>query len=348
MLKHTAILALSLSFAAALGACDGSTATHDGSPDAAGPQPDARGPEAGPAADGPVPVTCPGEDRTPCLGTCNSKGACEVDRGYGPEVRIPAATVVMGARGAGPEADIPGAFWIEPERLATLTRSYFIDKFEVSVPRYRACVEAGACTRPMGEPSDAFSPCTYELTAHDDLWKREGLLGEHPVNCMSWYQAEAYCRWKGGRLPTDAEWTLAARGPASAPGQVCETNEDLAATDGRCNRRVFPWGNELDSHRANTGLGDGSPNQWRWRTYTTTPGGFFDGTLRVGTEASYQTHDGSSVYGVHDLAGNLAEKVFDWFDPAYEMNPRRAMIHRGLRLGPGRSARIKATVGLSR
>ena len=46
---------------------------------------------------------------------------------------------------------------------------------------------------------------------------------------------------------------------------------------------------------------------------TTTPVGFYDGSLR----GTYQTHDGSSVYGVHDLMGNLFEWIGEWYDPGY-------------------------------
>jgi formylglycine-generating enzyme required for sulfatase activity len=48
--------------------------------------------------------------------------------------------------------------------------------------------------------------------------------------CVTWYEAEAYARWRGGHLPTEAEWEYAARGPQSL---------------------IYPWGNEFDSNRAN-------------------------------------------------------------------------------------------------
>lgn len=294
-----ASLACGLAGLFAVAACGSDGA---GSPADAGPS-DGAAPSC--RLDGVPTVTCPGDPGLPCPGACNSKGYCEIDCGFGPEVRIPAGTVVIGSDPNEVSAIEPES----PEHLATLTRPYFIDRYEVTVPHYRACVEAGACKEPgSGRASTYHSQEGIER-------KFPVLVGEHAVNYASYRDAEAYCRWKQARLPTEAEWMLAGRGPASTPPGSCETAEDLAANDGRCNERIFPWGDDRDPYRANVPF----ENDWEmglaspeWVTIPT-PVGFYDGSRH----GDYQTKDGSSVYGVHDLIGNMFEWVADWYDPGY-------------------------------
>jgi len=77
--------------------------------------------------------------------------------------------------------------------------AYVIDRNEVTVAEYRACVEAGKCTRPLDNKRNQY--CNYD---HPD---RE----QHPVNCVDWSQALTYCEAHAGRLPNEAEWEKAAR-----------------------------------------------------------------------------------------------------------------------------------------
>jgi len=97
---------------------------------------------------------------------------------------------------------------------------FFIDVTEVTNSAYAGCVAAGACEPPS------------DTVAFDDP-----ALAQHPVVHVTWAQAQAYCVWRGGRLPTEAEWEKTARGTTP---------------------RVYPWGDEWTAGIANlidSGLG---------------------------------------------------------------------------------------------
>ena len=114
---------------------------------------------------------------------------------------------------------------------------------------------------------------------------------DHPVVHVSWKDAAAYCAWSGTRLPTEAEWELAARGGLD--------------------RKPFPWGNDLEpagEHRMNVWQGD-FPGQ-------NTLGDGFYGTAPGGSFAP-------NGYGLHDATGNVWEWTADWFHPTFRQRDRR-------------------------
>ncbi|MBX3190296.1 MAG: SUMF1/EgtB/PvdO family nonheme iron enzyme [Labilithrix sp.] len=106
-----------------------------------------------------------------------------------------------------------------PARAAT-TPPFWIDKTEVTVGAYRACVERGGCAR----PPRTSGACTYDMGDP-----------QLPVSCVPWTSANAFCLAVGKRLPREIEWELAARGttpiryPWGGAGTACGMAATLAA-----------------------------------------------------------------------------------------------------------------------
>jgi formylglycine-generating enzyme required for sulfatase activity len=106
-------------------------------------------------------------------------------------VRIPGGHFTMGSSEKGAPAN-------ERPARSVVVPPFWIDKTEVTVGAYKACVDRGACTR----PSRTSAHCTYD--AGDP---------QLPVNCISWSMANAFCMAAGKRLAREVEWEYAARGP---------------------------------------------------------------------------------------------------------------------------------------
>ena len=97
--------------------------------------------------------------------------------------------------------------------------TFYIDKYEVTNQQYRACVQRGACLAPKNANS---------ATRANYYSKPE--FNSYPVVNVDWSMARSYCEWRGTRLPIEAEWEKAARGPQGS---------------------IYPWGEEISCDRAN-------------------------------------------------------------------------------------------------
>jgi formylglycine-generating enzyme required for sulfatase activity len=197
-----------------------------------------------------------------------------------------------------------------PEHIANID-AFALDRYEVTVGRFRRFVEAYDAWRAAGNPQNgagarsnvaasgwlqswmylgnelpsssvqlrqALSCSTYYST-----WTENAAAFEsYPINCVTWYEAFAFCLWDGGWLPTEAEWEYAAAGGGGPDGN-----------------RLYPWGSaEPTQALANC-----------WDTWgeqeSPTP-------LEVGSKPA-----GVGRWGHFDLAGSMDEWVMDWYGDTY-------------------------------
>ncbi|MBK8255985.1 MAG: SUMF1/EgtB/PvdO family nonheme iron enzyme [Polyangiaceae bacterium] len=204
-------------------------------------------------------------------------------------VFIPAGTFMRGS-----PADDKSADPDERPQQKTHLGAFCIDKTEVTVAAYTRCAEApnelGSCT-----PASAIVVSKGLKPSDVIFWSKFCNAGakdrqDHPINCVDFAQAAAFCKWAGGRLPTEAEWEYAARG-----------------ADGR----VYPWGNEPPSAERLNGCGAecssngaalGRNDKKR----------MFDGDDGAQTTAPVGRYPaGASAFGVLDMGGNVWEWTAD-------------------------------------
>ncbi len=177
-----------------------------------------------------------------------------------------------------------------PAHRVTLA-PYCIDRTEVSAHRYQECAASGQCTTSSTVNFPAIP--APQLPSWNQLCNGSRPdRADHPMNCVDWTQANAYCRSRGGRLPTEAEWEFAARG--------AET-------------RSFPWGEAAPSlERVNAC--DADCLALITRHNLSRPAASFPGSdSQAATAPVGAFTPGASQYGVLDMAGNVMEWTGDWF-----------------------------------
>jgi formylglycine-generating enzyme required for sulfatase activity len=190
----------------------------------------------------------------------------ETDTGGEPEsnlVEVAGATFFMGCGGDDTDCN----FSDNPGHDVSVS-TFYIERTEVSVAAYQACVDGGGCSAAASDPDCNFGDVT---------------LGAHAINCVTWQQAADYCGWVSRRLPSEAEWELAAAGPDSRP---------------------FPWGSGPASCAlAHMFSSAGDTGDYGCMTGMTSPVDAYE--------------NGASVFGALQMAGNVDEWVADWYDADY-------------------------------
>jgi sulfatase modifying factor 1 len=265
--------------------------------DAAGGAPSAEGGAAGSAGERSG-VTPPLASSCDLGASCNDESACT-------SLWVPGGSFMMGRSVDGADAYL-GSPEEQPEHRVTLS-PYWLDKYEVTVGRFRRFVESYAGHKP--EPGAGAHPLVpasgwkseWNSYLPDDRATLEAALIGHldgctdsyrtwtqapgnaeclPMNCVDWYVSFAFCVWDGGRLPTEAEWELAASGGDE--------------------NRLFPWGEAAPdrTHAVYGCIASGNPAC------------SFSDILDVGS-----AKEGVGRFGHADLAGSLLERTRDIYDP---------------------------------
>ena len=214
------------------------------------------------------------------------------DIGGGPlpgDVKIPGGTYMLGA-----PRDEPFAFDNEKWAHSAAIEAFSIARAAVTQAEFAAFVDDGAYDNEALWSPQGWGWCNHAEAEHPVYWLRDGagwsqrafdrdapLRPHAPVIHVNWFEADAWCRWAGRRLPTEAEWEVAA---SRAP----DPGSDIL----RGPKRRYPWGNQAPSPaRANLDASLG-------------------GVVDV---AAYP--DGDSAWGCRQMVGNSWEWTNSIFQP---------------------------------
>jgi len=216
----------------------------------------------------PCPIPAAGTSTSPSTELSRHLASIAALAASSPSVPVPAGPFLIGSKRID---DDPYGLWTQfddtelPQQRVWLD-AYEMDRDEVSLGEYLGFLQQ----RQQSPPEDLQKLIWHVITVHS---VSDHTLTRWPALYVSWHEAKDFCQSKGKRLPTEAEWEKAARGPAG---------------------NLFPWGETApDSRLAMFGQHH---------------------VHEIPILAAVDSHEnGKSPYGIHHLAGNVAEWVLDWF-----------------------------------
>ena len=220
--------------------------------------------------------------------------------------------------------------------MATVS-DFRLDKYEVTVGRFRAFVNAGMGTQLSPPMAGAGAHAKLAGSGWDAAWNTSlsanGQVGgvallcdatfqtwtaaadaneARPMNCITWYEAMAFCVWDGGYLPTEAEWNYAASGGTQ--------------------QRALPWSTPPASVAIDGTYASYSPDDGMTCVGDDQPACSVADLIPVGSKPK-----GDGRWGQSDLAGNVDEWTLDWFVSSYpgscmdcaNLTPTATRVNRG-------------------
>jgi formylglycine-generating enzyme required for sulfatase activity len=184
-----------------------------------------------------------------------------------------------------------------------------LDRTEVTVAAYARCIDAGSCTEP-----DAFLDEKGSYRAFCN-WKHPEGRASHPVNCVDFEQARAFCGWAGEHLPTEEEWERVAKGGEE---------------------RIYPWGDAMPDETRLNACGAECPENAARKGFLGWPAMYAgsDGWAETAPVGSFPA--GAAKDGTLDLAGN----VWEWTSSTFDGTDKRVLRGGSFGAGDPKTVRI--------